>query len=880
MSDQEAVSGSGESVQSTDTASNTTPVLSSVVSESTAPIEGIPGSASAAATSTNAGASATQSGQGNQAGNNAGRRDQGGQARPFQSRGAGRGPGGGRGNGQRGPRREGDGQQARGPGGNRDRSGPNNRAGGGSADGRGARGRSGGGPGGDRRDGAEGRGDRPQGNGPQRNGGPRGGGKGGGRGGDRHQRGGRGGPERIDDPAQARTALESMPPGSLVMYEDDGAPLLGTIVTFRFGRFLVLNDQGDELELQPFRLRRLPGALPVGLSSRIDRSSYLETLRNDAANASKGLDPAKIWEKVKETPRPYRSEELTELALGTRGLAEHIAIRLMLLDDRLYFKRDQHPEHGETFLPRTAAAIADIRTKEASRTDRQTAKEELIAWAKERLANPQHPVVPSVVASLELLEEVAAGAEGLQNHRRRDCKELVNILDQALKLKLSGPQEQRVSNLLERFGILTKRTNLAFQRHRPPMRFDDAHLAAAQALAASTPMAKKRRDYTSLEAVTIDDQSTKDMDDAFTIEPSTAGQILGIHISDVAALIPLQNLIDSAARNRATSLYAPERIVNMLPDSLANDACSLVTGQPRPALSAFVEYDHSGKHLRNWVERTTIRVSKRYTYDSADAALAAHDRLLQKLYELALNFETSRIEAGAIKVPRREGVVVVTDDGDIDITIMDEAAPSRVLVSELMVLANKVFAEYAAINHIPVVYRGQDGADKGDAGEDGGDSSNAGGRLKRSFLSIDPVPHASLALTAYLQSSSPIRRYVDLVNQRQIVAHLEGSPLPYDRKAIEQVLKDTADPLSRAQAITKETKRFYGLLMLEKLAAKGEPLAATVLRTDLKLPLIEVTAIASTFLTRSTRPIAVGDTVSVRVLHVNPQGGFARLEII
>src|SRR5690606_2755428 len=118
--------------------------------------------------------------------------------------------------------------------------------------------------------------------------------------------------------------------------------------------------------------------------------------------------------------------------------------------------------------------------------------------------------------------------------------------------------------------------------------------------------------------------------------------------------------------------------------------------------------------------------------------------------------------------------------------------PSRLIVSEMMILANRLAADRAAADGIPIIFRTQEPPDEPPPQTEGLPEPMQFELLRKSFkrsrLSLDPAPHAGLGLGAYTQMSSPIRRYADLVTQRQFAAALERQPFPYDKDELLAVI--------------------------------------------------------------------------------------------
>jgi exoribonuclease-2 len=207
-------------------------------------------------------------------------------------------------------------------------------------------------------------------------------------------------------------------------------------------------------------------------------------------------------------------------------------------------------------------------------------------------------------------------------------------------------------------------------------------------------------------------------------------------------------------------------------------------------------------------------------YERADELLSADPNgqaaSLHCLYETAMQLRERRRNAGAVLMQRRETKIRVIGD-EIEVRPIDNASPSRQLVAEFMVLSNYVAARFAADNQIPMIYRVQPGT--------GGDFST-----QKPRLSLYPEFHAGVALDYYVQMSSPIRRYMDLVLQRQLITALSDRGIrAYSPEDLLSVLASAESTEAEGRELERRAKRYWLLRYLERHAL-GQSIAATVIR--------------------------------------------------
>ena len=270
-------------------------------------------------------------------------------------------------------------------------------------------------------------------------------------------------------------------------------------------------------------------------------------------------------------------------------------------------------------------------------------------------------------------------------------------------------------------------------------------------------------------AFSLDELGTTEIDDAFSVVRTEAGALrVGIHISAPALGIAPGSALDAIARERLSTAYMPGRKYTMLPDDVVA-RFSLDHGGAQPAVSLYFDVGADGlpTGMHNRVERVSIAANLRHArYDVLNDAFAAGERVgldyedeLRELWKLALALEKrrGRPSAGATLVDYSFFV----EDERVRIVPRKRGAPLDKLVSELMILVNSSWGELLAERDVAAIYRVQ-----------------STGKVR---LSVHPEAHEGLGVSCYAWMSSPLRRYVDLVNQWQLVASLQGRRPPLTR---------------------------------------------------------------------------------------------------
>jgi exoribonuclease-2 len=498
--------------------------------------------------------------------------------------------------------------------------------------------------------------------------------------------------------------------GSYVQYEDNAAVILGVVTTIKKDKLLVLNERGREIELGRGRLYFLPGKESGVVASTAARVEALNKLNERIEKVVSEINVAELWSFTQEEKRVFQPGDLSTSYFGSDTLERHAAIRVALIRERTHFKRDK-----DGFEPRTPEIVEELLKAEAVKLKKAAVREATLEFFKQKEAHPEAPVPRELEENLQLISEVAAGVVHTDPSRQKEGKDLVHLCVGGLGLPEAMPMEKQAFEILVRMGYFHKNSNLSFIRHDIPVEHSADAVEEAKALEVPTVLAdfpeeerSLRLDLTGKETFTIDDESTRDMDDAISVEQTVDGFELGIHITDVAWAVLPETALDRSARRRATSLYAADRTINMFPEELSEQKLSLRQGLVRPCISVLVSLDREYRIVGSKVAPTFINVARRLSYDEVDRLLEAGDSTLLTVNDIAAACEEERIRNGAVKVHKREVIPFVEEDGSIRLQEIDEDSHSRALVAEMMVLANSVMANFARDHGIPVLFRGQE----------------------------------------------------------------------------------------------------------------------------------------------------------------------------
>jgi exoribonuclease-2 len=658
----------------------------------------------------------------------------------------------------------------------------------------------------------------------------------------------------------------SDPLGQLVEYIDKGRLVLGLVQGVKKGR-LALITAGDRLEALPEKRGLL--LTPSVLAHDRPREALVAYLRQEEARREEmaaGVNVAELWELVHEESEPLPLKELAALSFSDGQSPTQLSATLRaLFNEHLHFRLA-----GEQFVPLSAeqleAKLAQVQREAAN----QAEMDSLLGYLRSLPKQPPFPEPPAdlakLLADLVIWEDAAPQA-----------KKAKDVVTQA---ELGG--RRQVFDLLVDLGVFQPHQSLELLKEGLAEEFPPQVLAAASGPLPVAPWGEGREDLTGLTAFTIDGTYSADFDDALSFEPDgQGGGTVGVHITDAGAIIAPGGELDMEARSRGTSVYLPDARFPMLPPSLSEDALSLRAGQARPALSCLATLDAQGR-VTSWrLTRSLLKVARRYTYDEADGLLAG-DSDLVGLRRLMQAFRLWRREQGAHFLPLPELVVWVDENWQVVVKRIDQEGPSREMVAETAILANWLKARHMAENGIPSLYRVQ--PPPREAMREGDPSDiylhfSQRRLLNRVELTCDPGLHGMLGLSPYTHVTSPIRRYLDLVVQRQMGAALAGAPLPYDADTLRCLAQEVEPIVRRAGKLRQARQRYWLLRWLE--ARMDRPLPALVMELQFKRWQILITDIMmlTTIPVEAGRTLEPGQAVSIKVVKADAFYDQLRVEL-
>jgi len=371
-----------------------------------------------------------------------------------------------------------------------------------------------------------------------------------------------------------------------------------------------------------------------------------------------------------------------------------------------------------------------------------------------------------------------------------------------------------------------------------------------------------REDLTHIKSFAIDNSDSSEVDDAISLD----GERVWIHIADVASKIDVDSELDGYAQKRVSNLYLPDQTIHMLPPNLSY-LCSLGESEKSSALSiGFRMVDCKVSDIK--ILQSAIKVVK-MSYKDADKALK-EDQVLSKLNNLAKSHKAFRNKNGAIKLDL-PNVDVKINNKKVDIQIQTKSE-SRELVAEMMVIAGRVVAQYANENKISMPFLTQE---IGSFSEEimqnkenltATQAFQATRCFKQSKITPKASLHAGLGLSSYVRVTSPIRRYLDLLVQQQLVRFINNQTT-LDDPQIKQRITQVNTVISRVNKATRQSiEHFKCLFLKQNNHWRGRGIIVEINNNKATLLIPEIAMITQLKLKSKAQ---LDDEIELRVVSIN-----------
>lgn len=564
-----------------------------------------------------------------------------------------------------------------------------------------------------------------------------------------------------------------------IFYEEDGS--------FKVGNIMVDNTTSLQVESLSGKRSKVKAA---NVMLRFTQPALAEFMPQ-AESLAEGIEVDFLWECC--PPDEFGVEQIaTEYYGHTPSALESAAVQIRLHSAPIYFHKKGKGRYRAAPPDVLKAALAGAEKK----------RQQLALQAR---------MTEQLIAS-ELPPEFCAQLPQLLYKPDRNSLEAKALEAACATTHLSA------AHLLERCGALPSSHDYHLQRflfeHFPGgTGFPSIPLGAWEELPLAT-----------AHAFSIDDATTTEIDDAFSVEKLANGNWrVGVHIAAPALGLPRDSVGDKICAQRLSTVYMPGQKITMLPDEVVQ-VFTLSADRVCPALSMYNEFHAETLEIlghESRVERIHIAANLRHDtleplFNEETIAAGKLDypyaAELKLLWDIVLMLEAARGKPADNSTQQLDYNFEIVDDR-VSITQRRRGSPIDKVVSELMILVNSEWGKHLAEHGFVGIYRTQQN-----------------GKVKMSTVA---APHQGLGVAQYMWSSSPLRRYVDMVNQRQIIAMLRNEEPAYPKNdtALYTTMRDFDTMYAIYNDFQRSMERYW---CLRWLLQEGVELAdALVLRENL-----------------------------------------------
>ena len=688
--------------------------------------------------------------------------------------------------------------------------------------------------------------------------------------------------------------------GDVIEFADKGKFHLGVVTSFdaKSGKIRLINMLGRDMNIPA---KQVMHRLPARISTSIPSGNIQNELKSIDMRADSFVgqcDVEELWQLVSGEYEEIDISELASLLFSDPDAVQMLAMIRAMRIDKIYFKALQVGR----FAPRPADVVEDLKRQKKLKEQKEAWRNRFIEQAvtaikmsdEDRQAAKDDGFFAhsDVLDAWKIVEQYAV--LGTEAEDRAEAEVLLEGLQNRLNRGFSGTAYLRARAFLRESGYWEQDTNPVLIKYEIALQFDDAVEKQALECYQQAVQTEGRRDLTHLDIFSIDDTDTLDIDDALSIEKLDGGKLrLGVHIAAPAASVPFGSPMELAARQRATSIYLAEQRIPMMPLIISENALSLMPGLKRKAVSFLLTFDGDFNLVESEIVPSVVMSKHRLSYSAAEDMiehgedfLSDEIRLIQEICEYSA---ANRRNNGAIDIDLPEFKLVYhRETGLYELHPIDTAMMSRQLVSECMIMANALAADFCVDHEIPALYRIQPppvNMPRQDTLDEMPNDMYRAFAMRRCMmpaaLSLTPDLHAGLGLNRYLQATSPLRRYADLMWHYQMESwFVNGCPM-FSADEFNAILAETDLGLSHARSASHEAMQTATLAYLGQIGS--DPVEAMILqynseRSDIAQVVLTQTQIRASVATKNRWPN--GTMCRVRIDNVRPEEGVILLQFI
>lgn len=658
--------------------------------------------------------------------------------------------------------------------------------------------------------------------------------------------------------------------GKIVEYLDNGKFVCALIKECQPKRLRLLTQTGRELNLPTSRVIHCSGSSYGVNDSRENICSLLQDITDKRTSLMDKVNLAELWElMLDESTSLFSPAFLTEIAFSQDSDDDlTCALLRCIFIDKLFFKFKE----GRIKV-NSVEQVDQLKIQQEAEKKKAQIIAEGSKWLKDLNAGGEIDADNEVLQeSLQIIRDFY-----LYGNDAKQAQVAKHLLKEAGLNSTHAPY-----HLLVKAGRWAAHENIPLLRSDISVGFSLAARQQAENILQTDLTGlfndPGRKDFTHLKPITIDGPTTQDFDDAISIEKDGDNFLVGVHISDVAHYVRPGDPLFQEAMERGTSIYFPEGQIPMLPGHLSQGICSLIQGELRAAISFMILLNKNAEVERVRIFPSVIKVARRITYEEADGMLKT-DEEIKLLHGLSQKLRNNRLAAGALLLPFPDVNVFVDANSKVHINLAKSDTPSRILVSEMMILANTQAAGYVANRMVPGLYRSQpELKNRIVHGEDDDLFQNTKQRkqLPRGELSTQAKSHSGLGAPQYSTVTSPIRRLLDLVMQHQLHSIVNREEPCFTEDMCKDFTAVLSRTISRANNVRQQRHRYWLIRYLEE--RKGQFLEALVIQAGPKRTNLLLTNILLDIDLPADTNATPGQTVKVRIAKADALDNVIRFE--
>ena len=316
-----------------------------------------------------------------------------------------------------------------------------------------------------------------------------------------------------------------------------------------------------------------------------------------------------------------------------------------------------------------------------------------------------------------------------------------------------------------------------------------------------------------IDAFTIDDESTYDYDDAFTVKNFDNYHEIYVHITNFSNLVPFESFEDLEARSRVQTIYSPIKNYNLYNDEIL-EQISLKEKTKRNVISIIFKIDLNLEILSFKISKNIANITKNYSYKEVDSDIKKNSDFIL-LNDFTTKVKQTRILNADFDEFNKDISIFLNSNNSLEVKVNNYN--SYQIVSELMILTNSKIAQFMKDNEIPSIFRNQEVSNN--LIIDSIDNENS----FKFFRNVSPLiistkssPHHGLGLDSYVQFTSPIRRYHDSILMRQVNFYLENNRSLFDEEFLKKTLQSLSSNFEMSKNCSKNLYKFWVLKYLKE----------------------------------------------------------------